>query len=85
MCDTDLDVSNALRRVLCQNPTGAWTAQQARNLLMNLGERASGFRFLVRDRDGKFTTAFDGVQAPSSTTFKRLSRRSRNSAYETTS
>jgi putative transposase len=41
------------------NPDGAWTVQQARNLLMDLGERAARFRFLVRDRAGQFTEAFD--------------------------
>jgi putative transposase len=45
------------------NPDGAWTIQQARNLLMDLAERASQFQFLVRDRAGQFTEAFDAVLA----------------------
>ncbi|SIM82104.1 integrase core domain-containing protein [Micromonospora cremea] len=43
------------------HPIGAWVAQQARNLLMNLDQRAAELRFLLRDRDTKFTTAFDTV------------------------
>ena len=45
------------------NPDGAWTVQQIRNLLTDLGDRAAGFRFLVRDRAGQFTGAFDAVLA----------------------
>jgi putative transposase len=43
------------------NPTGAWVAQQARNLAATLDDDATAARFLIRDRDSKFTRAFDDI------------------------
>ncbi|MER6004077.1 hypothetical protein ABT120_36315 [Nonomuraea angiospora] len=53
-------------------PTGPWVAQQARNLMIELGDRAEEFRFLIRDRDTKFTTMFD--EACTAAGFRHLRR-----------
>jgi transposase len=41
------------------NPDGAWTTQAARNIVIDLGQRATSVKFLIRDSAGQFTGAFD--------------------------
>jgi transposase InsO family protein len=64
------------------NPDGNWTTQQARNLLMDLGERADQFKVLIRDRAAQFTQAFDAVLADAGVTVCKIPPRSpRANAY----
>jgi putative transposase len=64
------------------NPDGPWTTQQIRNLLMDLGDRSTDFRFLIRDRAGEFTAAFDAVLAEAGIEVVKIPPRSpRANAY----
>src|SRR6266516_206713 len=64
------------------HPDGPWTTQQIRNLLMDLGDRAADFRFVVRDRAGQFTVSFDAVLASAGIEAVRIPPRSpRANAY----
>src|ERR1022692_4832213 len=60
-------IEHATRRIrilgVTLHPTGAWTAQQARSLLMDLGEQTQRVKFMIRDRGPDFTTTFDAVLA----------------------
>ena len=60
-------IEHATRRIrilgVSLHPSGAWTAQQARNLLMDLGEQPHRVSFMIRDRGSNFTTAFNAILA----------------------
>ena len=79
-----LEVATRRVRVMgvTAHPEGAWATQQARNLLMDLGERADRVRFLIRDRAGQFTSEFDDVLASAGIEVVKIPPRSpRASAY----
>ena len=61
LCFIELDTRRVHLAGVTANPNGAWVAQQARNLLLALGEQGRRIQFLLRDRDAKFCRAFDDL------------------------
>jgi transposase InsO family protein len=58
----ELDTRRVFLTGITAHPTGTWVVQQARNLALALAERSQQpVKFLIRDRDAKFTTSFDEV------------------------
>jgi putative transposase len=57
----ELDTRKVFVTGVTAHPTGAWVVQQARNLSFELSQRTQSVRFLIRDRDAKFTASFDEV------------------------
>lgn len=61
-------IEHGTRRVhlagITASPDGSWTTQAARNVLMDLGQRAATVKFLIRDRAGQFTSSFDACGVP---------------------
>ena len=83
-CFFVMEVSSRYTHILgvTANPDGPWTVQQIRNFLMDLGDRAAQYRFLVRDRAGQFTASFDAVLADVGITAVKIPPRSpRANAY----
>ena len=75
------EIATLIERLATENaswehPDGPWTTQQIRNLLMGLGDRAADFRFLVRDRAGRFTASSDAVLASAGTEAVKIPPRS---------
>jgi putative transposase len=60
-------IEHAARRIrilgITLYPTGEWTTEQVRNLIMDLGEQTQRVKFMIRDRGSNFTAAFDAVLA----------------------
>jgi putative transposase len=56
------------------HPTAAWTTQMARNLVMDLQDTGTTVKYLIRDRDSRYTAAFDAVLADSGTTITKTGR-----------